>query len=170
MDTVTVELPQGQARQFEIRRQADACLLDALGLRGRVERVGDRHWRLHIGGQSTDAWLLGVDEDAGRLRLRVGSKTVSLRVDSQQRRYLRQIGVDATAQRKAADLKAPMPGLVKAVLVEAGQAVKAGDSLLVLEAMKMENVLKAAADGVVGQVAAVAGQAVEKGALLVKFG
>jgi biotin carboxyl carrier protein len=62
-----------------------------------------------------------------------------------------------------------MPGLVLAVLVEPGQSVAAGQSLVVLEAMKMQNDLKALGPGVVEQVAAQAGRTVEKGEVLVAF-
>ena len=62
-----------------------------------------------------------------------------------------------------------MPGKVLSVLVKAGQDVKAGDSLLILEAMKMENVIKSAVDGTIEDVNAKAGLAVEKGELLVAF-
>jgi 3-methylcrotonyl-CoA carboxylase alpha subunit len=61
----------------------------------------------------------------------------------------------------------PMPGLVKAVFVAAGQAVAAGDRLAVLEAMKMEHVLTAARDGVVAEVLVQAGAQVEAGAALI---
>ena len=63
----------------------------------------------------------------------------------------------------------PMPGLVKAVDVSAGQAVKAGDRLCVLEAMKMEHSLTAARDGVVAEVLASAGDQVEAGAPLIRL-
>jgi 3-methylcrotonyl-CoA carboxylase alpha subunit len=61
----------------------------------------------------------------------------------------------------------PMPGLVKAVFVSAGQSVAAGDRLAVLEAMKMEHTLTAARDGVVAEVLAQAGDQVEAGAALI---
>ena len=63
----------------------------------------------------------------------------------------------------------PMPGLVKAVFVSAGQAVAAGDRLAVLEAMKMEHTLTAARDGTVAEVLVTAGQQVEAGAALVRL-
>ncbi|MGQ0702497.1 MAG: biotin/lipoyl-containing protein [Gemmatimonadales bacterium] len=66
-------------------------------------------------------------------------------------------------------LKAPMPGLVIRVLVESGQEVAAGASVVVLEAMKMENELKASGAGVVDQVLVTAGQTVERGQVLVRF-
>ncbi|WBU57420.1 acetyl-CoA carboxylase biotin carboxylase subunit [Paracoccus sediminicola] len=63
----------------------------------------------------------------------------------------------------------PMPGQVKAVFVEAGQQVAAGDRLAVLEAMKMEHTLTAARDGVVAEVLAAAGDQVEAGAALIRL-
>ena len=63
----------------------------------------------------------------------------------------------------------PMPGLVKAVFVTAGQVVTAGDRLAVLEAMKMEHTLTAARDGTVAEVLVAAGAQVEAGAALVRL-
>jgi 3-methylcrotonyl-CoA carboxylase alpha subunit len=65
--------------------------------------------------------------------------------------------------------RSPMPGLVRAVHVTAGQAVKAGDRLAVLEAMKMEHSLTAARDGTVAEVLAAAGDQVEAGAPLIRL-
>ncbi len=66
-------------------------------------------------------------------------------------------------------IEAPMPGLVKAVYAQAGQAVATGDRLAVLEAMKMEHSLLAARDGVVAEVLVTAGDQVEAGAALVRL-
>jgi len=63
----------------------------------------------------------------------------------------------------------PMPGLVRAVLVRAGQAVAAGDRLAVLEAMKMEHALAAGRDGIVAEVLCAEGDQVEAGAALVRL-
>ena len=63
----------------------------------------------------------------------------------------------------------PMPGLVKAVFVSAGQDVAAGDRLAILEAMKMEHTLTAARDGRVAEVLALAGDQVEAGAPLIRL-
>ncbi|MCG7519127.1 acetyl/propionyl/methylcrotonyl-CoA carboxylase subunit alpha [Ruegeria sp. Ofav3-42] len=66
-------------------------------------------------------------------------------------------------------IEAPMPGLVKAVFAEVGQAVQEGDRLAILEAMKMEHSLLAARDGVVAEVLTDAGAQVEAGAALVRL-
>ena len=70
---------------------------------------------------------------------------------------------------EALELVAPMPGKVLSVEIGEGQEVGEGDPLLVLEAMKMENVLKSPRSGKVKGISAVAGTAVEKGAVLVTF-
>ncbi len=65
---------------------------------------------------------------------------------------------------------APMPGTILSVNVSNGSAVKKGDVLMILEAMKMENEIMAPCDGTVTSVAAAKGAAVESGALLCTIG
>ena len=67
-------------------------------------------------------------------------------------------------------VKAPMPGTILKVNVQQGQAVKAGDVLCVLEAMKMENEIMAPKDGTVTQVVTMKGASVDTGAPLVVIG
>ena len=67
----------------------------------------------------------------------------------------------------ATTVSAPMPGKILSVNVKAGDAVKAGDVLLILEAMKMQNEIMAPADGTVSEVRAAAGQNVQPGDVLV---
>ncbi|MGM9688103.1 MAG: biotin/lipoyl-containing protein [Alloprevotella sp.] len=69
-----------------------------------------------------------------------------------------------------APVKAPLPGVVTKILVEAGQAVKKGDTVLVLEAMKMENNITAEADGTVTGICVAAGDSVMEGTTLLTIG
>lgn len=64
-------------------------------------------------------------------------------------------------------VSSPMPGVVIDILVSVGQAVKAGDTVVLLEAMKMENEIAASRDGVISSIAVSKGTAVESGAALV---
>ena len=66
-------------------------------------------------------------------------------------------------------IKAPMPGSILAVKASVGQAVKAGDVIVVLEAMKMENEIFAGCDGVVASINANAGDSVNSGDVLVSI-
>lgn len=78
-------------------------------------------------------------------------------------------GGRAARRQVSGGLEAPMPGKVIAVKAAPGQAVKKGDELLVVEAMKMENAIRAPRDGVVRSVAARVGDMVGPGAVLVEL-
>lgn len=67
-------------------------------------------------------------------------------------------------------VKAPLPGVVTKVLVAAGQAVKKGDTVLVLEAMKMENNITAESDGSVTGICVAPGDSVMEGTVLLTIG
>ena len=75
----------------------------------------------------------------------------------------------AEADAGAGSLHAPMPGLVTAVMVASGDAVTRGQTLLTMEAMKMEQAIKSPIDGVVAQLPVVVGQQVGADALLIRI-
>ena len=76
----------------------------------------------------------------------------------------------AAAPAGAEAIKAPMPGNILDVKVANGAAVKKGDILVILEAMKMENEIMAPCDGTVAAVSVTKGAAVESGTLLCVIG
>jgi biotin carboxyl carrier protein len=78
-------------------------------------------------------------------------------------------GRRAVERHASGALEAPMPGKVIAVHVQAGQEIRKGDELLVVEAMKMENALRAPRDGRVKAVAVKAGDPVSPGLVLVEL-
>lgn len=82
---------------------------------------------------------------------------------------LHAMGLDKLSNQAALNIKAPMPGLVLDIAVSPGDAVKKGDKVLILEAMKMENVIKAGGDGVVAKVLINKGQTVDKNQVLIEF-
>ena len=67
------------------------------------------------------------------------------------------------------EVNAPMPGTIVSVAVTAGQAVKKGDTLVVIEAMKMENEIAAPQDGTVATINCTKGESVDSGKLLVSM-
>lgn len=81
---------------------------------------------------------------------------------------LERLGIGAKAG-KIQVVKAPMPGKVLDILVKEGDSINKGDSLLVLEAMKMENIIKAPDAAVVKKIHAIKGKAVEKNQPLIEF-
>jgi biotin carboxyl carrier protein len=105
----------------------------------------------------------------GRWALTPKGERWEMEVLDERTRYIRSLAGGGGQRRAAGVLKAPMPGLVVRVQVQPGAQVAAGDPLVVLEAMKMENELKAGAPGTVKLVRVAPGEAVEKGQVLVEF-
>jgi biotin carboxyl carrier protein len=101
----------------------------------------------------------------GQWDLAVRTERFSLDVVDERTHAIREMtgGAEVSTEKVIA---APMPGLVVRIEVEPGQQVKAGQGVVVVEAMKMENELKAPADGVVARIEVKAGQTVNKGATL----
>jgi biotin carboxyl carrier protein len=133
-----------------------------------VARTGPAQFSVVIDGRSLRVLVLKEDKENRTVRLRIGSRTCTVRLEEEQDRLMQTLGLDKAA-RKVGDLKAPMPGLVINILVKPGDSVKKNDPVLVLEAMKMENMIKAPGDGVVKAIPAEKGKPVEKGQLLVQF-
>ena len=123
-------------------------------------RMGTKNVRLET--------LEGPDAD-GHVRIRVNGVEHQLQVLDDQKMLLESMGMSTVENALEAHVEAPMPGKVLEVKVSAGDEVAAGDALLVLEAMKMENVLRAPRDGKIERVDAQVGEAVEKGAVLVAY-
>jgi pyruvate carboxylase subunit B len=107
--------------------------------------------------------------EPGRWEAQFRGSRFSMEVVDERTRHIRSLTGGAARADTSLQLKAPMPGLVVRVLVEPGQQVQAGQGLIVLEAMKMENELKARTGAKIRAVSASPGQAVEKGQVLVEF-
>lgn len=113
--------------------------------------------------------ILSVDEDSKTLTVRLNGKKALVRLEDEQDLLLAGLGMQNAGKKIQSELKAPMPGLVVEILVQAGDQVEKGQPLVILEAMKMENVLKAGHDVTIKNVVAQKGNAVEKNQILLEF-
>ena len=98
--------------------------------------------------------------------LKVNANVYTVRVKDDLDLLLEKLGMEAGDASGSKEVKAPMPGLIIDVLVKKGQPVGKGEPLMILEAMKMENVIKSPAEGVVTTLQAAKGESVEKGKTL----
>ncbi len=121
------------------------------------------------GTKSFNADVIEADYAAKEFTIRVNGNKYNVTVRDKYDELLHALGMDKAMSNKVNDLKAPMPGLVLDVLVSEGQQIKKGDSLLVLEAMKMENILKATNDAVVKKVRVEKSARVEKNEVLIEL-
>ncbi|HEY7511984.1 MAG TPA: biotin/lipoyl-containing protein [Vicinamibacteria bacterium] len=153
----------GRRVSVEVRKERDgyAVLLD-----GRRLALDARR-----GGPGTMSLILDGRSHAPLLERRAGGYTVHLREDTFEVELAEASRGGGPGVRRGPAgplrLTAPMPGRLVRVLVEPGQQVEAGQGLVVMEAMKMENELRAVRAGRVAEVHARERQAVETGALLV---
>lgn len=127
------------------------------------------HFHILKDHRSYHAEILAFDATAKRCTVKVNGKIHEVAIADAYDLLVKRMGLSANVQHKINVVNAPMPGLVFDILVQPGQEVHRGDPLLILEAMKMENVLKSPGDGVVKRVCVEKGAAVDKGALLVEF-
>lgn len=118
-------------------------------------------------GRSYIAQVLKIDKETKMVQLQIEQQVYEVAIEEPIDQLLASMGIKDALVKKINDIKAPMPGLVLKVLVTPGQAIKKGDPVLILEAMKMENVFKSATDAVVKEIRVKERTAVEKGEVLI---
>lgn len=170
-----VALPDG-ARVVEVRE--GRVRVDGREMAWDLRRIGGRGAGAGRGGAGARFSLL-VDgrshgmtarrEPGGRWTLQWRGRPVETEVLEERAAQLRDLSAKQGAGGRAEAVRAPMPGLVVQVAVRTGEEVEAGDRIVVVEAMKMENELRAAAAGKVARVLVEEGAVVNKGDVLVAF-
>ncbi|HVT37732.1 MAG TPA: biotin/lipoyl-containing protein [Gemmatimonadaceae bacterium] len=137
-------------------------LADVAGTPVRLVMIGDEAREVH-------RVIAHRDGARGRYVLRIDGHRYGIEALDERTRAIRDVSRAARSAQGTRPLTAPMPGLVVRVHVAPGDLVTAGQSIVVMEAMKMENELRAPAAGKVKAVRATIGAAVEKGVVLVEF-
>lgn len=125
------------------------------------------HYHMILDGQSFPIELIG--REGSQVTLKVRGNIYKAAVKDETELMLERLGMNMKAKKSVKELKAPMPGLVLEIKVQAGDQVKEGDALVVLEAMKMENILKSPGDAVVKAIKVSKGAAIEKNNVLIEF-
>ena len=148
--------------------QFEGTLNDAL-IKGDILKISPYQYHILYNNKSYTIDVIKINAEEKTLVLKVNSVKYNLQLKDKYDELLHSLGLDNLATKKVNDIKAPMPGMVLKILVKEGDEVKKGDALLVLEAMKMENILKSPTDGTIKKIAAIVGVAVEKNQLLVQF-
>jgi biotin carboxyl carrier protein len=164
---VTVHLQTDTVLQVE--QQGGNVLVDGKNPHYTLSELRPGSYHLLMDGMTHSLEVLESDRVNKRYVVRINGKTITLSLRDRFDDLLKQLGMDGGGAQKAGHLKAPMPGLVVDIPVSEGQSVSKGDTLLVLEAMKMENALKAVADATVKKVLVSKGQAVEKNVVLIEL-
>ncbi len=142
---------------YEDAAPLEGELTDVEGSPIRVLRLGTRVYRV----------VVQKRQGRGRHTLWIDGYRFEAEALDERTRAIRDVSAAGARPSGPAPVRAPMPGLIVRVNVKVGDTVQAGQGIVVMEAMKMENELRATAAGTVKSVDVTPGTAVEKGALLV---
>lgn len=129
--------------------------------------LGEDRFHLRDANASYHVTILDYDISSRELEVEVNGRKHRVKIENELDALIREMGFSSMVIHKAKEVKAPMPGTVLDLFVEVGQEIFEGEKLLILEAMKMENVLKAPGDGMIKEIKVVAGKAVNKNEVLI---
>jgi biotin carboxyl carrier protein len=134
-----------------------------------IVKNANASFMVQVDGNQVLADLVSIDEDNKEVKVKIDQQLYTVKVQEPADLLLQKVGVSIVTEKKITNLKSAMPGLVLEILVAEGQAVKKGDVLLIVEAMKMENLFKASADLTIDKIKIAEKQIIEKGQELITF-
>ncbi len=160
---------QVEEYKFEVAAADDGFLVDGQPVACDMTSIHDGYFHVLIGTRGFRAEIVEVDAAGKQLIVKVNGRQYPVVLKDRFDALLEKMGMNSNSGARVNLVRAPMPGLIIALKVGDGDAVKAGDTLLILEAMKMENVIKAPGDAVVKSVKVAMGDGVEKNQVLIEF-
>lgn len=156
-------------REIEVTLEGGIVTVDGVATPAHVTDVDGTPVRMLTIGDSVHRIVARQGSSRGRYTLWVDGFRHEVEALDERARTIRELAGASAAPSGPAPLRAPMPGMIVRVAVQVGDAVRAGQGLIVMEAMKMENELRAAAAGTVKRLGVEPGTAVEKGTVLVEL-
>lgn len=155
--------------EFDIQMNSADVLINDKTVSWDLQVLPDGTFSVLANGASYRAVVESIDRATKQLIIRINNNSYQVSVKEPIDQLLQKMGLNTGQSKKAESIKAPMPGLILKVLVEEGQQIKKGDPVLILEAMKMENVFKSPGDAMVKAIKVKERMAVEKGELLIEL-
>ncbi len=131
--------------------------------------VSDYMFHLITTSKSYVVEIVAKDAQTKHLQLKVNGVIFDIDVRDKYDLLLEQLGMQQSGDSNHREIRAPMPGMILDILVKEGQQVSKGDKLVILEAMKMENVIKSSGEGTVEMITIQKGMNVEKNQVLIQF-
>lgn len=156
-------------KNFEVIKTDESIVINGKPFEWDLVKIADDHFHILHNNKSYRAEVIKADRSTKTFQFKINNTIHTVEVRDKFDLLLEKMGMANGAAAKLNNIKAPMPGLVIDLKVKAGDEVKAGDPLLILEAMKMENILKSPGDGRIRNVKTKKGDSVEKGQVLIEF-
>lgn len=156
-------------KNFEITTNDEALFIDGASLDWNVEKISEGYFHLLIDHKRYRAEIVKADREAKSFIIKINGNVYSVALKDKFDILLEKMGMANGSVGKINNVKAPMPGLIIDLRVQEGDNVMPGDALLILEAMKMENMIKASAESIVKSIKVKKGDSVEKNQILIEF-
>lgn len=157
------------SQTFDIQSNKSEISVNSQPFKWDMVEIKDGNFHILYNNRSFNAEVLEADYQTKSFLIKINKSKYSISLKDRFDILLDQLGMSNASAVKVNDLKAPMPGLIVDIKVEVGDTVKKGDTILILEAMKMENILKASGDGKIKAIKIVAKQNVEKNQVMIEF-
>lgn len=154
-------------QDFSVKIDSEVLKISETGQSLRVVNFEQDHLLLTDGTREYEVWL--VEKDSKYWKLNVDGTEILIEKQERLASLFEKIGFEEESKDKISEIKAPMPGAIVEVLVAKDQEIEINDPLVILEAMKMENIIRATAQGTVSDVLVESGSVVQKNEILVKF-
>ncbi len=156
-------------KAHEIELKDNKIIID--GQNADIDLVHIYKEKYHIidNNESFNIEVVRADFQNKTFEIKVNDTIYPIQLEDELDMLLEKMGMSAVGSNTMDNVKAPMPGLVLRITVDVGQEVNKGDNLIVLEAMKMENIIKATGIGKVKNILVTEKQAVEKNQLLIEM-
>lgn len=135
----------------------------------KIEWSDRRFFTVYFNGKKYKGEILEQNLENHFLELKLNHRVFEVKRKYALLDLISQLGLDKQKVKRLKELTSPMPGRVLKIMVKAGDQINIGDSLLSLEAMKMENILKSDGEGIVKEVFISEEQVVDKGEVLMEF-
>jgi len=156
-------------KEFEIINRGDKIMIDGTVIEWDLAKISNEYFHILINNEGYRAEIIKADPITKSFIIKVNGKVYAVELKDKFDLLLDKMGLNNGSAGKANNVKAPMPGLIVDLRVKEGDKVKPGDALLILEAMKMENMIKASAESIVKSVKVMKGDSVEKNQVLIEF-
>ena len=156
-------------KEYAIELEGTSGTIDGKKFSWDTLQIKDGKFHIIKDAKSYNAEVVKANSEEKTFVINVNGNNYNLQVKDKYDELLKNLGLDNLNSKKVNEIKAPMPGLVLDIRVAAGDAVKKGDAILVLEAMKMENIIKSPTEGTVSKINVKKGVAVEKNQVLINF-
>lgn len=153
-------------KNFILRTKNGSLEINEQNINIELIRVSDKIYHLLYNNRSFLVENILINKSQKTIELKINNKIINFTYKTDKDILLEKIGLNTDIVQKEQTLNAPIPGLILKILISENQKIEEGEPLLILEAMKMENIIKSVRSGIIKTIYVKQGDKVEKGSNL----